>query len=323
MASLRATGSRIAYRLVGLFALAVWGAPAGAAELFRDDFSGFPAGCSPAARPAERRDPGIPLPGASRGAARAVGQRDLLPRRLGRRRGGRQAVPRAAHGQRPDAAASARSSSRATPSGTITRSRSALRPLSLEDMAGRRLPLPHQPPSLPVRLDGGQRARLAVRLPLEEKFRVAELAGAGHGGVPLRHRPLLPAQGREPRGRRSAPTSTTSSILSAEDARAPPGQGGAHRQHPRPLPRLPRRRRRRRDEASHRRRGSRDREAELAGLRGREPAAEALEEVRHPEVRRRAERPLRRPRRRRQARHADRPEHRQGATATISSRSVA
>ena len=44
MASLRSTGSRIAYRLAALVALAVWGAPAGAAELFRDDFSGFPPG---------------------------------------------------------------------------------------------------------------------------------------------------------------------------------------------------------------------------------------------------------------------------------------
>ena len=44
MASFRATGSRIAFRLVGLFALAVWCAPADAAVLFRDDFSGFPPG---------------------------------------------------------------------------------------------------------------------------------------------------------------------------------------------------------------------------------------------------------------------------------------
>lgn len=44
MTSLRATGSRIAYRLAGFFALAVCCAPSGAAELVRDDFSGFPPG---------------------------------------------------------------------------------------------------------------------------------------------------------------------------------------------------------------------------------------------------------------------------------------
>ena len=44
MAVLCATGSRIMCQLVGLIALAVWSAPSGAAELFRDDFSGFPPG---------------------------------------------------------------------------------------------------------------------------------------------------------------------------------------------------------------------------------------------------------------------------------------
>src|SRR5881409_2766291 len=44
MASLCATGSRIACRLVGLLALVGCCAPVGAAELFRDDFSGFPPG---------------------------------------------------------------------------------------------------------------------------------------------------------------------------------------------------------------------------------------------------------------------------------------
>jgi rhamnogalacturonan endolyase len=44
MASLRATGSRAVCPLVGLLAVAVWCAPSGAAELFRDDFSGFPPG---------------------------------------------------------------------------------------------------------------------------------------------------------------------------------------------------------------------------------------------------------------------------------------
>ena len=44
MASLRATGSRTVCPLVGLLAVAVWCAHSGAAELFRDDFSGFPPG---------------------------------------------------------------------------------------------------------------------------------------------------------------------------------------------------------------------------------------------------------------------------------------
>ena len=44
MASLRATGSRAVCPLVGFLALAALSAPAGAAELFRDDFYGFPPG---------------------------------------------------------------------------------------------------------------------------------------------------------------------------------------------------------------------------------------------------------------------------------------
>ena len=54
---------------------------------------------------------------------------------------------------------------------------------------------------------------------------------------------------------------------------------------------------------------SRARERELAEAARRQPAAEALEEVRHARLRRRPQRALRRSRRRRPARHADRAEH--------------
>ena len=78
--------------VVGLITLLAGCALSRGADLFRDDFSRFPARLADAAaRPAQRRDPGIPLPAAPRRAAGAVGQRDLPPRCLGRRRRGRAA----------------------------------------------------------------------------------------------------------------------------------------------------------------------------------------------------------------------------------------
>ena len=64
---------------------------------------------------------------------------------------------------------------------------------------------------------------------------------------------------------------------------------------------------------AHRRARSRGARRSWRQLRAQQSAAEAVEEVRHAEVRRRPQRALRRSRRRRPARHADRAEHPEGA----------
>ncbi len=65
-----------------------------------------------------------------------MGQRDLPPRRLGRRRGGRPVVPGAAHGQRPSAADEPDLPDRATREWEDYAVEVGVRPCSLDDMAG-------------------------------------------------------------------------------------------------------------------------------------------------------------------------------------------
>ena len=92
-------------RLVGLITLVTCCVTAHGADLFRDDFSRFPAGWL--TRPLGQLNGAIQEYHylADRGVALGpVGQRDLPPGRLGRRRRGRARLPRAAHGQRSGAA---------------------------------------------------------------------------------------------------------------------------------------------------------------------------------------------------------------------------
>ena len=108
-----------------------------------------------ARRPAQRRDPGVSLPAAPRGAARPVGQRDLPPGRLGRRRGGGEVLPGAAHGQRSGAADEPDLPDRRPRVGGLHRRGRRAAPVSRRHGRGR-VPVPHEPPLLPVRVDGGQ-----------------------------------------------------------------------------------------------------------------------------------------------------------------------
>ena len=67
-----------------------------------------------------------------------------------------------------------------------------VRPLSLDDMAGVVFRYHTNRHYYLFALTGGNRARLAVRLPLEETFRVAEWRELGEVAVPVRHRRVLP-----------------------------------------------------------------------------------------------------------------------------------
>ena len=137
-----------------------------------------------AAGQAQRRDPGVPLSAESRRGPWPVGQRDLPHRCLGRRRRGRQDLPGAAPGA--DARdmvpnCSRRCSSRASRSGAITRSkfRSARcrRPISRASCSA----TTRTAITICSRSRAARRRRLAMRLPLESKFRECswkELAAA-------------------------------------------------------------------------------------------------------------------------------------------------
>ena len=144
-----------------------------------------------------------------------------------------------------------------------------VRPLSLDDMAGVVFRYHTNRHYYLFALTGGKTARLAVRLPLEKTFRVAEWRELGSVAFPYDtthyyrltvenagpdHQGLYRRQAR-PDGRRR---------------RARPRQGGRHRQHPGAVPGLPRHARRMR---SRRRIDDRiaRREAELARLRAENP----------------------------------------------------
>ena len=102
------------------------------------------------------------------------------------------------------------SSSPAIRSGATTPSRSRVRPLSTGRYGRHRLPLPHQPPLLPVRAHRRQ-PRAAGRAPAPgEATARRRVEGAGVGRVPLRHAALLHALASRTKARTSAPRSTAS-----------------------------------------------------------------------------------------------------------------
>ena len=209
MASLRATGSRTVCPLVGLLAVAVSCAPCRRGRALPGRLLRLPPRLAhPAGRPAQRRDPGIPLPAAPRGAARAVGQRDLPPRRLGRRRGGRPVVPGAAHGQRPGAADEPDLPHRRPRVGGLRRRGRRAAPVARRHGRGR-VPVSHEPPLLPVRVDGGQPGPPGGAAAARGHVPRGQVARAGRGGVPVRHHRRITACAWRTRARRSWRTSTT------------------------------------------------------------------------------------------------------------------
>ena len=186
--------------LVAAIAFALSGASGGAsADLFFDDFSRFPPGLLSAPigqlNGAIQEYHYLPHRGVPLGPwGNAICHLDAW---VGRRRG-RHAVPRAAHGQRAAAADEPAVRDRRSGVGRLHASKCRCRPLSLADMAGRGLPLPHQPPLLPVRADRRQRGA-AGRAPADREDASASPSGASWRSVavPLRHDALLHAAGRE------------------------------------------------------------------------------------------------------------------------------
>ena len=135
-----------------------------------------------------------------------------------------------------------------------------------------RVPVPHQPPLLPVRVDGGQpgppggAAATRGRRSAWPKWRELGEAAFPYDTTAY-HRLRV-----ENRGAKILAYIDDRLILSAEDDELPRGKAGRHREHPRAVPGLPRHRRPTRRSAAIDARIAR-REAELAGLREPEPAA--------------------------------------------------
>ena len=199
----------------------------------------------------------------ARSAARPVGQRDLPPGRLGRRRGG-EVLPGAAHGQRSGASVNPIFSA-GDPEWEDCTVEVGVRPVARRHGRGR-VPIPHEPPLLPVRVDGGRPG--AWRCGCRSRTHSARPSGAA--GVRRRSRTTLPGitpargePGREdPRLHRRPPDPRPKTT---NCSRARPG---SPRTSPRTVPGIPRpapMRRRRIDERIA------SREAELAGLRGQNP----------------------------------------------------
>jgi rhamnogalacturonan endolyase len=175
---------RIVRRLVGLFAVAAWCAPSGAGELFRDDFSGFPPGWL--SRPLGQ------LNG-------AIQEYHYLPHR------GVPLLPWANAICHLDAWAVGEEDGHAYLEQHTVNDQSKLmnpifltgdpewedctievgvRPLSLDEMAGVVFRYHTNRHYYLFALKGGNRARLALRLPLEDSFRVAKWRELGEAVFP-------------------------------------------------------------------------------------------------------------------------------------------
>ena len=191
-----------------------------------------------AGRPAQRRDPGVPLPAAPRGAARPVGQRDLPPGRLGRRRGGGEVLPGAAHGQRSGAADEPDLPDRRPRVGGLHRRGRRAAPVARRHGRGR-VPVSHEPPLLPVRVDGGQPGPPGGAAAARGLIPRGQVARAGRGGIPVRHHRVSPPARGEP-GREDPRVHRRPPDPLGRRRRAAPGQGRGHREHPRAVPGLPR-----------------------------------------------------------------------------------
>ena len=159
----------------------------------------------------------------------------------------------------------------------------AVRPLSLEDMAGLVFRYHTNRHHYLFSLQDGKQARLALRLPIEEKYRIAPWRELGTADFPYdtdRYYRLKV----ESRGPKIRAYIDDKLILSAEDAEIPQRPDRALGQYPRAVPRF-QSVVRSRDEARHRRPRPQAR-ARARTPPGREPPAEALEAVRDPQVRR-------------------------------------
>ena len=270
MASLRATGSRTVCPLVGLLALAVWCAPSGAAELFRDDFSGFPPGWL--TRPVGQLNAAIqeyhylPHRGVPLGPwANAICHLDAWA--VGEEEGQSYLEQHTVNDQ-------ARLMNpiflTGDPEWEDYTVEVGVRPLSLDDMAGVVFRYHTNRHYYLFALTGGNRARLAVRLPLEDDVPRGR-SGASWARPRSRTTPTgyyrLQVENRgleDPRVHRRPPDPL------GRGRRAAPGQGRRHRQHPRAVPGLPRPASPTRRSVASTRRIAR-REAELAELRGQNP----------------------------------------------------
>jgi hypothetical protein len=233
-----------------------------------------------------------------------MGERDLLPRRLGGGRRGGHAVPRAAPREPVVAAHGPAVRHRRSRVGRLHR-RGAGAAAGPRRFRRPRLPLRHQSPLLPLRAHRRQGGAAGRAPTAGDDVPRCRLAGACPRALPVRHEGLPRAARRERRAahprlrrRRARPRGLR--------RRAPEGQGGAGGQRARAIPvvrgqHVPAGARG--DRPAHRRPG----DGAGAPARG-QPAPEAMEEVRHVRLRGRAQRPLRRSRRRRRPRHADRAE---------------
>ena len=114
-----------------------------------------------------------------------------------------------------------------------------VRPLSLDDMAGVVFRYHTNRHYYLFALTGGNRARLAVRLPLEDTFRVAKWRELGEAAFPYDTTGVSPPARGEP-GREDPRVHRRPPDPLGRGRRAAPGQGRGHREHPRAVPGLPR-----------------------------------------------------------------------------------
>jgi rhamnogalacturonan endolyase len=225
MASLRATGSRAVCPLVGFLALAVLSAPAGAAELFRDDFSGFPPGWL--TRPVGQLNGAIqeyhylPHRGVPLGPwANAICHLDAWA--VGEEQ---EKSYLEQHTVNEQARLMSPIFLTGDPEWEDYTVEVDVRPLSLDDMAGVVFRYHTNRHYYLFALTGGNRARLAVRLPLEDSFRVAKWRELGEAAFPYDtaayHRLRV-----ENRGAKILAYVDDRLILSAEDDELPRGKAG-------------------------------------------------------------------------------------------------
>ncbi len=303
----RATGSRTRRWLAELLALlASWCSPCGAGELFRDDFSGFPPGWL--TRPVGQLNAAIqeyhylPHRGVPLGPwANAICHLDAWA--VGEEDGHSYLEQHTVNDQ-----------SRlmnpifltGDPEWSDYAVEVGVRPLSLDDMAGVVFRYHTNRHYYLFALTGGKRARLALRLPLEKVFRVAEWRELGTADFPYDTTRYyrLRVENEGPTIRASIDGKL---ILTADDGELVRGKAGVtanvparfqdfHVTAPDAV------------KAQIEKRVAL-REAELRRAARPEPAAQVVEAVRHPQVRGRAERAVRRSRRRRRAGDAHRSEH--------------
>ena len=301
-----ATGSGTLRWLLKLFAVITWCFPCGAAELFRDDFSKFPPGWL--TRPVGQLNGaiqeyhylahrGVPLGPWSNAIchldAWAVGEEE------GHAYLEQHTVNDQARLMNPIFLTG-------DPEWGDYAVEAGVRPLSLDDMAGVVFRYHTNRHYYMFVLTGGNRVRLAVRLPLEQVLRVANWRARRAAEFTYDTTRYYRIR-VENEGSRIRAFIDGKLILSADDGELVRGKAGVTANVPA------------RFQDFHVTAAEEvkvrieeriaARETELAELRSGNPLPKLVEAVRHAEVRRGAERAIRRPRRRRHARDADRPEH--------------